>query len=491
VKFELLNKINFIKKIVDFMNDEKSQKVPLGNRIAFAFGEVGDNTAFQTFSFLIFTFYFAVVGVPILWITAGFIIWSLWNSINDPLIGYLSDRTKTKWGRRIPWMVGATIPLAIVMILLFTPPIALGSDVINFLYFMIILMLFDTTYTAFNLNYNAIFSEMYVTMEARSSVGKVRISFVMVALIFAFLLPTLIIENITGVLPDTDPPISDPNTLGQYQLTGIIAAIIIVITYFIILKWGVKEPKHFSKDAETAMSFKNTVKYTFKNKSFQWFLIPALGTWIVINILPTLAPLFMIHALEIEDTELIGIILAVEFIVAALSTPLWEKIRVKKGARMTGLIGIAAWLIPIIVFAFSVSIEMAFVVQIFNGIGLGGGLYFYDQCIAEIIDEDEIIHGTRRSGIHYAVLNFFIRVSTIINFFIIGIVFSTMDWQEYTPNPGIDTILGLQILMGVYPAIVLIFSLVGLYFYPIKGDRLMKNRKKLAELHEEKISKSN
>ena len=305
------------------MNDQKSQKVPLGKRIAFSFGEVGDNTAFQTFSFLIFTFYFAIVGLPILWISTGFILWSLWNAINDPLIGYLSDKTKSRWGRRIPWMVGATIPLAIIMILLFTPPLAAGSDMINFLYLMLILILFDTTYTAFNLNYNAIFSEMYVTMEERSSVGKVRISFVMVALIFAFLLPTLIIENILGEDPITLLP--DPNTLGQYQLTGIIAAIIIILTYSIMLKWGVKEPKHFSKDAETAMSFKNTLKNTFKNKSFQWFLIPALGTWIVINILPTLAPLFMIHALGIIDTELIGIILAVEFIVAAISTPLWDK----------------------------------------------------------------------------------------------------------------------------------------------------------------------
>ncbi|MHA1671421.1 MAG: MFS transporter [Promethearchaeota archaeon] len=466
------------------MNERNSEKVPLGKRIAFAMGEVGDNTAMQTFSFLIFTFYFAVVGVPVLWISLGFIIWSLWNAINDPLIGYLSDRTRSKWGRRIPWMAGATIPLAIVMILLFTPPIFLGSQEINFIYFIIILMVFDTTYTAFNLNYNAVFSEMFVTMKERSSTGKVRISFVMIALIFAFLLPTLIIEDITNIN-------GYPKTIGEYQLTGIIAAIIIVITYFIILKWGVKEPKYLSKDAESAMSFTKTLKFTFKNKSFLWFLFPALGTWIVINILPTLAPLFMVHALNVPEEEsiLIGLILAVEFLVAAFSTPLWEWIRVKKGARMAGLIGIASWIIPVIAFAFSVSVEMAFIVQILNGIGLGGGLYFYDQCIAEIIDEDEITHGTRRSGIYYAVLNFLIRLSSIINFVIIGIVFSTTDWYTYTPNPGMDTILGLQILMGIYPAIVLVLSWIGMYFYPIKGERLANNRMKLDELHKQKQDK--
>ncbi|MFX0036692.1 MAG: MFS transporter [Candidatus Hermodarchaeota archaeon] len=463
---------------------EETKKIPLKMKILFALGEVGDNTAMQTFSFLIFTFYFAIVGLPALWIAMGFILWSLWNSINDPLIGYLSDRTKSRWGRRIPWMAGATIPLAVIMILLFTPPIDLDSSLINFLYFFVILLLFDTTYTAFNLNYNAVFSEMYVPMKARSSVGKIRISFVMLALIFAFLLPTLIIENILGVDPDTLLP--DPNTLGQYQLTGIIAAVIIIVSYFILLKWGIKEPKHISKDAETALSFTKTIKYTFKNKSFQWFLIPALGTWIVINILPTLAPLFMTHALEIEDAELIGILLALQFLIAALSTPLWEKIRTMKGARAAGLIGILAWIFPVIFFAFSSSIEMAFIVQIFNGIGLGGGLYFYDQCIAEIIDEDEIIHGTRRSGIYYAVLNFLIRISAIINFFIIGIVFTTTDWYTYTPNPGVNTILGLQILMGVYPAIVLVISLIGMYFYPIKGEKLIENRKKLTDLHDQK-----
>ena len=461
------------------MSKTEPQKVSRGMKVAFANGDIGDTVAQFTFQFLIFTFYFCVVKLPVLLVTLGFILWSLWNAFNDPMIGYLSDRTKTRWGRRVPWMMGATIPLAVVMIMLFTPPIGSNSDLVNFFYLLIILMSYDTVFTSFNLNYNALFSEMFVEMEDRGAIGKIRISFTMIATILAFVLPSLIIDDITNKY-------NRPETLTQYQMTGIIAAIIIIVSYFIILKWGVREPKEFSKDAETAMSFIITIKNTIKNKSFLWFMIPALGTWMVIYILPALAPLHMTYAIGIEDSMLIGVVLLVIFLSAAASTPLWEYIRVKKGARMSGMIGISVWAIPILLFAFATSLEMALIVAIFMGIGLGGGIYFYDQCLAEIIDEDEIMYGTRRSGIYYAVINFLIRMSTIINFVIIGLVFSSADWQTYDPNPGVNTILALRLLMGVYPLIVLVVSLVGLYFYPIHGEQLIENRRKLTELHAQK-----
>ncbi|NVM37461.1 MAG: MFS transporter [Candidatus Lokiarchaeota archaeon] len=465
------------------MNENESRKISLRKKLAFACGEVGDNMALNTFTFLIFTFYFTVVRIPTPQMILGFILWALWNAFNDPLIGYLSDRTKSKWGRRIPWMLGATIPLGVFMILLFTPPSTYIQDESVFIYFFIILILFDIAYTSFNLNYNALFSEMFVDMRERSATGRIRIIFVLLATMFALVFPTLVIEDITN-----QDPITYPNTLLQYQISGIVAAIIIFIFYFIILKWGVRDPKHISKDAESAMSFKNTLKSTFKHKSFLLFLFPALGTWLVINILPTLSPLFFTYAVGINDTELIGILLLILFLVSALSTPLWEQIRVKKGARMCGIIGISVFLVSVIFFAYSTDFQMALIFMIFLGIGLGGGLYFYDQCIAEIIDEDEITYGVRRSGIYYAVLNFLIRLSMILNFVIIGLVFTSSDWMNYEPNPGADPILGLRILMGIYPAIVLAISLVGMYFYPIKGERLKENRRKLTELHEEKKS---
>jgi GPH family glycoside/pentoside/hexuronide:cation symporter len=462
-------------------NQSGPQSISDKMRVSFALGEVGDNVALNIFQFLVFTFYFTVVKLPVLWISLAFVLWSAWNAINDPVVGYLSDKTQSKRGRRVPWMMFATIPLAIIVPLLFFPPIVLNSDIINFIYLLVVLMIFDTVYTAFNLNYNALFSEMFIDMEDRSRTGKIRISCVMLATIFAFVFPTLIIDDLTNRR-------NDPITLTQYQITGIFAGIVIFITYFIILKWGVREPKEFSKDAETALSFTKTLKASFKNRSFLWFLLPTLGTWMVIGITPALAPLHMTYAVGIDDSELIGLVLLVLFLCAAASTPLWEAIRKRKGARMSGMIGVVVWAIGGLLLAFSINFEMALIAAIVDGIGLGGGLYFYDQCIAEIIDEDEITHSTRRSGIYYAVLNFLIKFSAIINFVIIGIVFSSTDWQTYTPNPGVDTIFALRFLMGIFPLILLIISFIGLYFYPIHGERLMENRRKLTELHEKKRS---
>ncbi len=450
--------------------------ISLRNKITFSLGEIGDGVAYQTFSFLIFTFYFTVVRLPVLWISGGFIIWSFWNAVNDPLIGILSDKTHTRWGRRFPWMMGATIPLAIVMVLLFLPP--MSSDTVNFAYFLFILFLFDTVYTAFNLNYNAMWSEMFLSTKDRSEVGQMRGIFVIIALVFAFLLPTILIEDLTNQF-------GYDYTQSQYILVGILAAIIIVLSYSIVLKWGAKERKEFIKDSATAPSYMEALRYTFKNKAFRFFAIAALATWICNGILPTVIPLFATYALNIaeEDSILIGVLLLVGFLVGAISIPFWTKIRQTRGARTTGMLVFISWAIGLLIFMWSFDLVSGLVTMALVGIGLGGSIYFYDQIIAEIIDDDELRYGTRRAGGYYGAISFVIRLSGVVNFFIIGIVFSGTEWSKFTPNPSVDVIWGLRFLIGIFPALVLILGLISLYFYPIHGEYLEKMRSSVTEVH--------
>ncbi|MFO8018049.1 MAG: MFS transporter [Promethearchaeia archaeon] len=464
--------------------NKMTERVPKKIQFYYSLGEVGDGVAYQTFTFLIFTFYFAVVRIPLMLITTGFIIWSGWNSINDLLVGFISDKTISKHGRRIIWMRIAIAPLAIIMVLLFTPP--LNAEVpFKFLYFLLILFLFDLIYTAWNLNYNAFFSEQFTSMKGRSEVGKIRGIFVIVSLIFAFVLPSFIIEDMANQYGYSYTPF-------QYMITGIIAAIIISVSLFLVITKGIARKTEFEEDAKTAPSIKRAMKITLSNKTFLIFMIPALGTWICSGILPTAIPLYATYVLGIADQNsiLIGVLLLAAFLVAGMSMTLWEKIRRRKGARFAGLLAFILWAIGQFIFMYMRTFPTAVAALAFAGIGLGGSLYFYDQCLAEIIDEDEIKHKTRRSGAYYGIISFIIRMSGVINFLVIGLVFQGTEWaSNYSPNPGVNVLAGLQVLVGWFPIIVLIIAFIGLYFYPIKGERLDTIRKKVDLLHLEKQKK--
>ena len=89
----------------------KEEKSSLGEKqstkttLAYGCAMFADNTAYQFFAVLVFVFYFAIMGLNIWFFFIGFTIWSIWNGINDPLMGNLSDKTNSKWGRRKPWII--------------------------------------------------------------------------------------------------------------------------------------------------------------------------------------------------------------------------------------------------------------------------------------------------------------------------------------------------------------------------------------------------
>ena len=123
--------------------------------------------------------------------------------------------------------------------------------------------------------------------------------------------------------------------------------------YFITIKWGVRKSPEFSKDAMKAPSFIESLKFTLSNKAFLIYLIPALGTWIVIGILPAVIPLWATHVLTGVDSDLTGVLLLVTFLVSGISTPIWVKIRQKWGARVAGLAGVGTWAVTVLSFYFA------------------------------------------------------------------------------------------------------------------------------------------
>ncbi|TFF95296.1 MAG: MFS transporter [Promethearchaeota archaeon] len=456
-------------------NEEFSTKLALG----YSIGQFSDTIAIETFTFFLFTFYYSVVELNIDLITIGFIIWAIWNAFNDPMLGVISDKTHSKWGRRIPYIIIAIGPLCVVTYLLWTPP--LGSEVSSFIYFLIIIILFEFFYTMYDLNYASLFPEMFLEPENRAKANTIKQIMTIFGLIVAFIAPTLFI-----------PKLDDPAYYLEYRFAGLIMSIIIAIGAIICISTGLKQREEFSKEYETALPFLKSLKFSLKNKSFRKFIIANLAHWYIIGLLPTIVPLFGIHVLNIGEGEslLLGILLGVSFVSAAIFMPFWYKISIKFGIRKAFMISMTSFIIVLSPFMFINNKWIAFIFFFLVGLGLSGSLLYVDLILAAIIDEDELKTGTRREGGYYGVNALITKLSTIFVFVSINIVFKSIGWENYVPKFTTQfTIFGLRSLIFIFPSIALIIAIISIYKFPITKEKYKEIKIKSEELHKEKREK--
>ena len=447
------------------------REVPLKTALGFAVGEISDMIAYQGFSFLIFTFYFSLVKLPTETISLVFILWSIFNAFNDPILGAFSDRTKTKkfgGGRRRPWIVAMLIPLPAVMFFLFTPP--LENTTLSAIYFLFIICLFDTFYTSYSLNHTSLYPEMFVTDNAREEVGGARRILMVIGLIIAFVLPGFIIHDLSFQY-------EDPVTFTEYKIMGIIFGVLILITMLVHIKFGIKEPSYDELEKKETLSFWNSLKTTLKNKKFIIFAIASTMNWYVFGLLPMIVPIYATYVLGMEDSLLISLLLLIAFLSSIPGVLIWIKVDRKIGSKKTFMISTIFWIIAFIPFIFINEYWIAAVEMIFVGFGLGGAPFLIDLNISNVIDEDEIHTKQRREASYYGIHALLIRLSTIMTILSISFILDTNGWRVYDPtNVTPDLLFGLKSLMSYFPAGALLISLIFLAIFPL-------NKKKVEEIH--------
>jgi GPH family glycoside/pentoside/hexuronide:cation symporter len=447
--------------------------------VAFGCGHISEQTAYQSFTLLVFTFYFSIVGINIFLISLGFIIWSIWNSLNDPILGYISDRTHTRWGRRRPFIMIALIPLGIIMLLLFTPPIILGinAEIINFIYFIAIIIIFELFYTMFSLNMYALFPEGFITEKERTEANNIRQVLIIFGLIFAFILPGLIIPDATNA-----------QYIPQYFIFGIVIGIIIIIGGIISLKFGIKEKVEFQNEYKNIPSFTNSIKYCLKNKSFMWYIPAEIANWFVYGMLAVIVILYAKFVLNVNNTLIQSLLLGLAFISAVLfMTILWKPVVKKIGLRKSWMISMSIWIITLIPLLFIDNAIAGMIVFFLVGMGLSGSFFVIDLIISDIIDEDEVNTGVRRDAGYYGINSFFSRLSSVFVFLAIGVVFTYTGWFVYEPEKvTAEIVFGLRLLMCIFPILALGIAIMVMYKYPLHGKRLSEVKEKLQKIHEKK-----
>ncbi len=458
--------------------------------ISFGFGGLTDQMSHQAFQFLVFSYYYAVVGIGVDILMWAFIVFAIWDSINDPLLGPISDRTHTRVGRRRFWVIVSLVPFALVNLLLFTPPI--NADITGkAIYMFVIIMLYDLFYTMFSLNQVSMFPEMFKTEKKRSQAALYKNILTIIGIILGFVVPTIIIRPIVP-----EPGVTTPEVIaqipGMYVIAGIMLCGLVLIFGYLFYKFGMKEdPANLTKPQEMP-ALLPSLKQTLKNKTFVIFVVANLFVWFVFKMLTTIISLYGINVLGIpQESFLLTVLLLVTLLSAMFLFPVCKIIGLKIGMRKAFMVTEAIWIGALIPFWYLDNQPiLAIVFMAIMGFGLAGAMYYVDIIIGSIIDEDEVKHGCRREGSYYGINALINRYSTILVFVVIAVTLTGYGWKNYliagTELSIANLQIGLKLLLVVFNIIALIVVLILLKLFPLHGERWRQVQEQLKAIRDRK-----
>jgi len=465
------------------------EKLTFKKKFLFGLSAFPDQLTYQIFQFLIFTFYFTVVKIPLDLMIITYVIWGVWNAINDPMLGALSERTKQrgKWGKRRFFLFISIIPLCVMVILMFYVPFNTSDKMLEFIYFLSTIVIFEFFYTMFDVNVNAIFPEMFPNEKQRASANLFIKSLTIVALILSSLIPMIFISD---YVPESA---AIPLAKSEYLTMAIAVAVFTLIISIPFLLKGIEEKVEMAEDFEKRPSFFQSMKITLTNKTFVKFVVANTTVWYCFSILPMIIPIYAENVIGGSlfaggGSIIIGVALMLAFIIAALVMPIHKKIGFKYGMRKAFMITLAIWICTLFPFLFITgeAFQIAFILLIaLQGFPLSGAMFYVDILHADVIDEDAVKFGVKRSASFYGINAFIHRISIILVILTIGLMFGNIGWdKQYDPltSDPFLVILGLKAIMVIFPSIALLIGILAMKSYGLHGERLEDMRKKVKEI---------
>lgn len=451
--------------------DTTSEKVPLVTKFAFGAGDVGPATATAIMSFFMLYFFTDVARINPAIAGVILLINKIWDSINDPLIGVLSDRVNTRWGRRRPWFLFGAIPFGITFVLLFLVPPFNSAG--RFWYYLIVSLMLDLAFTVVNVPYTALTPELTRDYDERTSLNSYRFAFSIGSGLLAAVLHPIIVNALKPV---------GGEQLG-YAVSAALWATVSAIAFFFAF-WGTYE-RH-TPEEEAAIPFWEGLKITFGNRAFRYVTGIYLLSWLVVQTVSTIVIYYMTYWLRRPDM-ISFVILAVQGS-ALIWLFIWTRVSEKVGKKGVYYRGMIFW----IVVSFGLFIVqpawpswVIVVMGLLAGIGVATAYLVPWAMLPDVIELDELETGRRREGTFYGFFVLLQKAGLALGLFFIGQVLSLAGY--ITPPPGTtmpivqsdSALVAIRWMIGPVPAVVLAAGILLVYLFPITKEG---HEKTLAEL---------
>jgi len=441
----------------------KTEKLNLSTKVFYLFGDIGISTCLSTVAFFLLFFYADVAKVDPALVGTALLVGKLWDAVSDPLAGWLSDRTKSRFGRRKVYLYFGAIPLGISFALLWNYPPGL-TYTLTIVWLMVTFFLYYTFVTITSMPYYAMTPELTRDYDERTNLTTFR----MIGGTVGYMAGAAFPPFIAGLF------LTDKIGWSMMGVMfGAFAALCLFITAF-----GVKQKKELEGPPSKLPALASIIT-CFKNRPFNFLIIQGLFTGFAFMLVMSYMAFFLTYQLDMKDK--IPLVMTLLLVTIGVFLFFWKWVTDKWAKGPTYALGlfIAFGATALSFFLPQGGSNWIYVIVFVAGFGFSAQWVLPWSLIPDVVEHDELMTGERREGVYYGVRGLMGKVSDALGLFVGGWALKLFEFVPNVPQSD-ETLLGIRLFFGPIPALVTFLSLPLLIWFPITRKSHTETLEKLA-----------
>jgi len=445
------------------MTKIKERLAPL-TKLAYGVGDFGFAFADTAIGVLFAIFLTDVVGLRPSLAALAIFVGKSWDYVNDPIIGYIVDRTRTRWGRRRPYLLFGFIPFGLVFALLWWRP-PFESQAALTAYYAVAFFLYDTILTLVTTPFFALTPELTQDYDERTSLTSYRMAFSLLGGLVAFIVPLMMIGTMR------------PENTGRVFQMGWVFAIAcslpLLVTFF-----GTRERAEYVLQEQP--SLRESLKAAWNNRPFLFAAGIFLFTWTAVDIIQTMLLFFLKYRMGLESES--DIVAGAVFITALIVLPFWVWASLKTDKRKSYIYGMVFLSVVMMILIFldpSLGFNYVIVLAALAGVGVSAVHVLTWAMIPDAVEVDELQNGARHEGMFYALVSLFKKVASSIA---LPTALLALDWSGFlsnAPQQPESAVWAIRILIGPVPSVLLLGGILFAIYYPLSRESHAETREQI------------
>ena len=379
------------------METSLKEKLSLKTKLGFGIGDIYGGGSLVIIGFYYLHFLTDVLLITPILAGVAFLVSKMWDAISDPLMGIISDRTKSRFGRRRPYFLAGVLLIFFSFFLLWYP-VDFQQEMHRFIYVIAAYLIFSTVITLVMVPYNALSSELTLDYDERTSLTSFRIFFSSVSSLVCAVAPLKLVR----MFPDI--------RIG-YMVMALSFGLFFALPFLAVFFYT-KERKEFQQKTTSLNLYSLFIK-PFKTPTFVNVLCMYLFAFVAMDVVMAIVIYFMTYYLGrgTETENVLGVLLVFQII----ALPIFVKISQKTDKRSSYLLA-TVFLLAVMMFSYFITPNQpAALIYIFAalvGMGTGGLIIMIYSIFPDMPDIDELYTGERREGLYSGIITFSRKVSS-------------------------------------------------------------------------------